>query len=252
VDDRTLATPKYQTASIGVERRLPKAFYLKADYSRRTGANGLVFVPEDQSAVPAAGGSAIYDLRNARRSVYDGLDVSLRHTFAGQYEWFAGYTRSSSRTNAAIDYGLENPVFAPQAPGPYPWDTPNRFHMWGWLPLPNRALPSRLRIVTRNTTAAYLVEYRTGFPFSVVDERSVQIAAPGSRRYPDYFNINLHFERKFQALRCLWAWRFGFNNLTNNGNPNAVNNVQGTPQFLTYGRGQIRAFSVRLRMLGRK
>ena len=43
-----------------------------------------------------------------------------------------------------------------------------------------------------------------------------------------------------------------FNNLTNNGNPNVVNNVAGTPAFLTYGRGQARAFSVRLRLLGRK
>ncbi|MGD0499446.1 MAG: carboxypeptidase regulatory-like domain-containing protein [Bryobacteraceae bacterium] len=252
VNDRSLVTPKYQTASAGVERKLPKAFYLKANYVRRSGSLGLVFVPEDPAAVLAASGSVIYDLRNARRSVYDGLDVSLHRTFAGQYEWFAGYTRSSSRTNAAIDYSLENPVFAPQAPGKYPWDTPNRFHMWGWLPLPNRALPSRLRFATRNTTVVYLVEYRTGFPFSVVDERSFQIGAPGSMRFPDYFNINLQLERKFQALRYLWAWRFGFDNLTNNGNPNTVNNVVGTPQFLTYGRGQVRAFAVRLRMLGRK
>ena len=77
-------------------------------------------------------------------------------------------------------------------------------------------------------------------------------ASPNSRRMPDYFNINLHLERQFRALHYLWAWRFGFNNLTNNGNPNTVNNVAGTPQFLTYGRGQARAFSVRLRFLGRK
>ncbi len=44
----------------------------------------------------------------------------------------------------------------------------------------------------------------------------------------------------------------GVNNLTNNGNPNVVDNVYGTPAFLTYGRGQTRAFTMRLRMLGRK
>ena len=42
------------------------------------------------------------------------------------------------------------------------------------------------------------------------------------------------------------------NNITNNGNPNAVNNVLGSPQFLTYARGQARAFNVRLKLLGRK
>jgi hypothetical protein len=124
--------------------------------------------------------------------------------------------------------------------------------MWGWAPLPVRLLPHALQFLTRETSAAYLVEYRTGFPFSVIDEQCFLIGRPNSARYPDYFNINLHLERKFHVMHYLWAWRFGFNNLTNNGNPNVVNNVFGTRQFLTYGRGQARAFSVRLRLLGRK
>ena len=124
--------------------------------------------------------------------------------------------------------------------------------MWGWVPLPNRFLPERLQFLTRHTSAAYLVEYRTGFPFQVVDEEGMMVGRPNSERLPNYFNINLHLEREFRALHYLWAWRFGFNNLTNNGNPNVVNNIIGTPQFLTYGRGQSRAFSVRLRLLGRK
>ena len=35
-------------------------------------------------------------------------------------------------------------------------------------------------------------------------------------------------------------------------NANVVNNVQGTSHFLKYGGGQARAFSVRLRLVGRK
>jgi len=257
VNDSSLQTPRFRTASAGVERKLPFDFYLKAEYTRRDGDRGFTFAPlAGEPPVPPLGGplpnGMIYNLVNTRRDVYDAFDAGVRRTFAGKYEWFAGYTRSSSRTNQAVNYSLENPIFAAQAPGPFPWDAPNRFHMWGWLPLPNRRLPSVLRFITRNTTAAYLVEYRTGFPFSVVDERGFQVGAPGSMRLPDYFNINLHLERKFQAFHYLWAWRFGYNNLTNNGNPNTVNNVIGTPQFLTYGRGQVRAFSVRLRMLGRK
>jgi hypothetical protein len=194
----------------------------------------------------------VYQLLNHRHDRYDAADFSVRRTFAGQFEWFAGYTRSSSRSNAAVDYSIENPIFAQQMPGPFPWDTPNRFHMWGWAPLPKRLLPLKLQFLTRNTTAAYLLEYRTGFPFSVVSEEGIMVGRPNGTRYPNYFNINLHFERKFRALHYLWAWRFGYNNLTGGLNPNVVNNVQGTPQFLTYGRGQARAFSVRLRLLGRK
>jgi hypothetical protein len=137
-------------------------------------------------------------------------------------------------------------------PGPFAWNTPNRFHVWGWAPLPRNFLPGRLGFLARNTTAAYLVEYRTGFPFSVVDEQGFMVGQPNSRRFPDYFDINLSLERKFGAIHYLWAWRLALDNVTNNGNPNVVNNVIGTPQFLTYGRGQARALSVRLRFLGRK
>ena len=102
------------------------------------------------------------------------------------------------------------------------------------------------------TKRAYLVEYRTGFPFSVVNEEGWLMGRANSHRYPGYFNINLHFERRFRALHYLWAWRFGINNLTNNGNPNAVNNNIDSPAYLAYGRGQARAVSVRLRFIGKR
>ncbi len=240
VNDRSLVAPYSRILSFAVERKLFGGWYWKSSYTRRVGNHGLAFVPQGQD------GQLNLLLENARRDRYNAFDVSVRHTFASKYEWFAGYTRSSATSSAAMDYSLENPVFGPQQPGPYAWDTPHRFHTWGWAPLP------KLRWLTRNTTAGYLVEYRTGFPFSVVDEQSRLVGLPDSRRFPGYFDINLHFEREFRALHYLWAWRFGFNNLTNNGNPNVVNNVLGSPQFLSYGRGQARAFSVRLRLLGKK
>lgn len=252
VNDRALRAPFSRTASVAIERRLPGGLYLRSGLMQRTGHRGLTFMPRTRLLAPMPETAASYELMNARRPRYRAFEISLRRTFAARYEWFVAYTRSSSRSNAAVDYSLENPVFADQTPGPFPWDTPHRVNMWGWAPLPNRLLPKFLRFTTRNTTAAYLVEYRTGFPFDVMNEEGFLVGAPGSRRFPHYFNINLHLERQFRALHYLWAWRFGFNNLTNNDNPNAVRNVIDTPQFLTYGRGQTRAFTVRLRLLGRK
>jgi hypothetical protein len=252
VDQRTLRTPYYRTASISVERKLPFEFYVKSGYMHRAGANGLAFDPLVPETPPLFYNGAIYTLRNTRRDRYDAFDFSLHRTFAGKYEWFAGYTRSDSRTNTAVDYSLENPIFALQMPGPMAWDAPNRLHMWGWAPVPSTVLPRALRFASRDLTAAYLVEYRTGFPFSVVDQQGFLVGRPNGVRYPDYFSANLHLEKQFRAMHYLWAWRFGVDNLTNNGNPNTVNNVLGTPDFRTYGRGQARAFSVRLRFLGRR
>jgi hypothetical protein len=248
VDDHALRAPMYGVASISVERKIPFALFLRSGYMHRSGDRGFAFAPSATPGLP----DAIYVLRNSRRERYDAAEISVRRTFAGGFEWVAGYTRSAARSNAAVDFSLENPIFANQAPGPQPWDTPNRVHTWGWAPVPAHLLPARLRWAARSTTLSYLVEYRTGFPFGVVSEEGVLLGHPNSLRLPNYFNVNLALERQFHALHWLWAWRFGFNNLTNNGNPNVVNNVAGTPAFLTYGRGQARAFAVRLRFLGRK
>ena len=251
-DQAALRAPFSRTASFSVERELPHAYYLKAGYTHRTGDRGFMFLPGEPITSPALLTNVNYILVNSRHELYDAFDISLRHSFAGRFEWFLGYTRSAARSNGAVQYSLENPVFGPQMAGPFPWDTPNRVHMWGWAPLPNRVLPAWLRFATRNTTAGYLVEYRTGFPFSVTDQDGFMLGPPDSYRFPYYFDLNLHFERQFRALHYLWAWRCGFNNITNNGNPNVVNSIYGTPEFLTYGRGQPRAFAVRLRLLGRK
>ncbi len=252
VNDRNLLAPFVRTSSFSVEQKLPHEFYLRSGFIHRAGVHGLTFEPPALAVASGFEQGAVFQLSNARRDWYNAVDVSLRHTFAAKFEWFAGYTRSSAHSNAAVEYSLQNPVFGPQGPGPYPWDTTNRFHTWGWVPLPSHMLPGRLQFLIRNTSVQYLAEYRTGFPFSTVDEEGFMVGAPNSLRMPYYFNINLAFERQFRALHYLWAWRFGFNNLTNNENPNVVNNVIGTPQFLTYGRGQARAFNVRLRLLGRK
>jgi hypothetical protein len=247
-----LKTPYFHTASVSVERKIPGDLYLRTGFMVRSGSRGFAFVPTVPMGPDFLSDGAIFRLANSRHDRYHAFEISVRRTFAARYEWFAGYTRSSSRTNTAVDYSLEEPIFAPQSPGPYPWDTPHRFHTWGWAPLPNRVLPSFARFLTRNSTLQYLVEWRTGFPFGVVNEDGFLVGQPNSMRYPTYFNINLHIEREFHVLHYLWAWRFGFNNLTNNLNPNVVSNVIGTPQFLTYARGQGRAFSVRLRLLGRR
>jgi hypothetical protein len=247
LDERELRVPRYRSLSFSAERKLPFEFYGRAGYTQRTGDRSFTFVnPADSPEAPG-----YFFLRNCRNDSYRAFELALRRTF-GRFEWSAGYTRSSARTDAVVDYSLENPIFGPQAPGPFPWDAPHRFLMWGWAPVPKNVLPRWLAGIVRETDAVYLVERRSGFPFSAVNEEGFLAGPPNSLRLPSYLSVNLHFERKFRALHYLWAWRFGFNNITNNGNPNTVNNNIDSPAFLAYGRGQSRAFTVRLRLVGRR
>ncbi|MSV28533.1 MAG: TonB-dependent receptor [Bryobacterales bacterium] len=247
-DEQSLRLPRYQAVSLSVERKLPLDFYGKAGYGSRKGRRGFTFTEfTGISDFPFAAPAAIeYRLRNTRNDRYDAIELTAKRTFGGRFQWVGGYTRSSARSNAAVDYSLEDPIFATQTPGPYSWDAPNRFLTWGWAPL-----PQTVRLF-RKTEVAYLAEYRTGFPFTVVNEEGSLVGRPNQVRFPAYFNVNLHFERKFRVMQTTWAWRFGINNLTNNGNPNVVNNNVDSSSYLVYGRGQQRAVNVRLRFLGRR
>ncbi len=248
-EEATLRVARARVYSLSLERALPWGFQGKAAYLRRTGWHGLTY-----DELPGGGAAATLDyaLASRRQDRYDAFELSTRRSFAGRYEWFVSYTYSRARSNAIVDYQVENPVFGPQAGGPLNWDAPHRLVSWGWAPVPAPRRVPLVRSALRQLTVSYLFEAHTGFPFSVVNQENYLVGPPNQRRLPDYVNLNLHFEKKFGFWRYQWAWRFGLNNVTNHGNPNVVNNNIDSPSFLAYGRGQRRAFNARLRYLGRR
>jgi hypothetical protein len=242
LDERSLRAPRYRNFSLGFERALGGGFYGRLNYVNRRGRRGFTFLP-----LEAPGGQNRFGLFNSRNDHYDAVDLTVRRTFRNQYEWLAGYTRSSARSDAVMEFSLEDPIFAEQGPGPLRWDSPHRLQTWGWTPLP---FPRRIALL-RKLTLAYWLERRSGFPFRVVNEEAQLVGKPNSRRFPAFFSLNLHLERRFTFFHHEWAWRFGFNNITNHRNPNVVNNNVDSPSFLTFAGGQKRALTVRLRFLGK-
>jgi hypothetical protein len=97
-----------------------------------------------------------------------------------------------------------------------------------------------------------MLEWRSGFPFSVEDEDGQIIGAVNSRRFPDFFELNTHLERRFNLGGYRWALRGGVNNLTDRLNPTVVNNNISAPNFLQYAGGTSRAFVTRIRWLGKR
>jgi hypothetical protein len=156
------------------------------------------------------------------------------------------YTRSRARTNQALDFNVDNPVLSSQQPGPYPWDTPNRFLSWGYVPF--FTLP-----IFHKFELAYSMEARTGFPFSLLNDQHELIGKPGAQRFPDYVSLNLQLEKKFHLFHNYWALRGGFDNITGRCNPYVVNNViDSSHPNPTFTACQGRAFTSRIRLLGRK
>ncbi len=237
VNERSLRAPRFLNWSIGLERKLPASLYLRVEFVQKRGRHGWTFINRTGADVH---GEHRFALASVRRDRYDALQVTIRRTLRERYKLFASYTRSSARSNAVLDFNLDNPLFSQQMGGRLPWDAPNRFLSWGWLPL------------IKGFELGYTVEWRDGYPFNVVNEDQQLVEPPGSRRFPDYFSLNVHLERRFHLFGFQWALRAGFNNLTDHANPTVVNNNVDSPDFLTFSGLQGRSFTGRIRFLGRK
>jgi hypothetical protein len=236
VDQQQLKLPRFINWSLGVEQKLPAAIYMRIELLQKRGSQGFDFIPLNRPGLA----QSLFELRNERRDRYDSASITLRKALKEGYQLLVSYTRSSARSNAVLDFTLDNPVFSSQAGGPLPWDAPDRLLSWGWMPL------------IKGFDFAYALDWRDGYPFNVVDQEQRLVGAPNGRRFPSYFSLNLHLERHFRLLGLKWAVRAGFNNATNRENPTVVNNNIDSPQFLSFGGTQHRVFTGRIRFLGRK
>ena len=231
----SLYEPRVLNESLALERKLPANIYLKLEYIRKRGVHGFVY---DLTNLSNLNGQ--FALSNTRQDHYDGFQIGARHAFRNGHMIAASYVRSHARSNQVLDFNIDNPQFSPQQPGPYSWDTPNRFLSYGLLPL------------LKGFDLAYSTEVRTGFPFNVVNDQQQVVEAPGSRRFPTWFTLNTHIEKRFHAIGYYWAIRGGFNNVTGRKNWIDVNNDINSPDFLAYSVYNGRAFTGRIRFLGRK
>lgn len=230
-----LQSPRFYTASLGWQQRVESHTYAGIYLLRRIEHDGLAY----QSITPGILGGRFL-LRNGRRDRYRSVDISLRHSFRERAELFADYIRSKADTNQALDYTLINPVFGAQAPGALSWDAPNRFVSWGWTQTPFWHL-----------LLSYFFDYRTGYPFNVVNQQQELVGAPGRMRFPNYCRLDLGFEKQFPFYRHLWAVRLAIINIAGRRNPTAVVNNVDAPNFLAFSGSQGRAFTARLRLVGR-
>jgi len=233
-----LEMPLFLNWSVGLEKKLPAAIYLKAEFLQKRGTRGFVY--------NALGTSTDFFLQNRRNDRYDGFQLTLRHNFRENYTIMGSYTRSSARSNEALDFNVDNPVLSGQQPGPYAWDAPNRFLSWGYLPFFKLPVFHQLEL-------AYSMEARTGYPFNLLNDQQQLLGKPGEQRFPEYFALNIQLEKRFHLLGYYLALRGGFDNITARCDAFVVNNVvDATHPAPTFSACLGRAFTSRIRLLGKK
>jgi hypothetical protein len=133
VIEQSLKMPRFINWSIGVERKLPGDVYLQVNVLQKRGFDGFAYESGADNVVSPGQNSFV--LRQNRRDRYDSFEITARKSVKAGYSLFASYVRSSARSNAVLDFTLNNLIIAQQAGGPLGWDAPNRLLSWGWLPL---------------------------------------------------------------------------------------------------------------------
>jgi hypothetical protein len=234
-----LRQPYYDITSAGWQQRFGKNTIASVELLARNGHRELAF----ETARPGQIGS-VFLLQSTRRDKYRAATISARHTFARGAVLFGSYTRSKANTDQNLDPVLGRLYFAAQQGGPLSWDAPNRFLSWGSIPTHFWGVDF-----------AYFFEYRTGYPFSSINQQQFLQGAPNDRRFPDYASLNISLEKKFRFGKYLFAVRGTMVNVADRKNPDVVvNNIDAVgvnPDYLTFLGGQGRAVTGRLRFLGR-
>jgi outer membrane receptor protein involved in Fe transport len=242
-----LRLPRATNWTASIDHRLTDSITISANYFRRRLDEGFAYIntldpsgPPSELPLPNSAAGGVYRLENLRRDNYDAEGVTVRQKLSAQYEWMASYVHSHAASNAVLDYNSADPLQVGPTLRPVPWDAPNRLLAWAYLPLPwkNWALP-------------VLADARTGFPFSIQHDNGLISGPVDSHRYPLNFDLNIHLERTFTLRGYRFALRGGMNNVTNQKNPTAVNNVIGAASFLQFYGYEGRHFVARVRFFGR-
>ena len=230
------------TGASRLEKKLPAAIYLKAEYLQRRGSRGFVY--DTRNDTPAAiSSSKTPATTTTTHSRSPCAATSAKPT------WLMGsYTRSSAHSNQALDFNVDSPILSSQQPGPYPWDTPNRFLSWGYFPL--------FKLADHPSTRSRLLRRS---PHRIPLQPAQSAAAthqPARRRAISRLRLALISNSKSASIFFGYylAVRGGFDNITGRCDPFVVNNVIDPVSHPepTFSACQGRAFTSRIRLLGRK
>jgi Carboxypeptidase regulatory-like domain len=233
---RGLRQPRYTISSAGWQQKITQSTLWGIELLARNGHHQFAYVDQN----PAQRGG-VFLLQDSRKDRYRAATFSVRHAFSETTEVYVAYTRSRARSNEVLNPSLGSIFFAAQQSAPLAWDAPNRLLAWGWTPAHIWAMQF-----------SYFFEYRRGYPFSMVNLRQELVGAPNSNRFPSYANLNLALEKKFAFRGYLWAVRGEVVNVFSRRNPDTVVSNVDAPNRGMFSGGQGRAFTGRVRFVGRK
>lgn len=236
VENNDFKNPYSVAWSFQVDQELSKRMLLRLGYEERLSRREFILDPEFQGV-----GSDLLVLKNAGRSRYRELQIAARYRLQEKHQLFMAYVRSlaTGDLNDLNTYfgNVRNPVIRSNERSLQPFDAPNRLLFWGDIGLPYQV------------TATPVIDWRTGFPFSLLDEDQNFVGARNrGGRFPDFFSLDLQVTKGLKVPIPSWGMipakfrgkkyggRVGIKlfNITNHWNPRDVQNNLDAGDFGTY------------------
>jgi hypothetical protein len=215
-------TPRSDAWNLQVEQRVMPFFRVRANYTSSHSAGLVTLEPQavEASSLMLMGGG---------RSAYRQFSITGRLEGKKGQQLFLAYTRSRAQgtLNEFSSYlgNFPLPLIRRNVFSNLRGDVPNRFLAWGTV-----SLPGDLQLLP-------ILEYRTGFPYAVVDALGDYVGTPNSdrTRFPNYLAADARILKDIK-VNAKYTLRFsvsGFN-LTNHFNALSVHSNVADPYYGTF------------------
>jgi Carboxypeptidase regulatory-like domain/TonB dependent receptor-like, beta-barrel len=229
-----LETPRSRTLDLAFEYRMSKQWSLHVGGIDRDGSHELIVTPEQTDETAGE-----WLLSSTGRSSYRDVDVGVKFTHGTSADLNVSYARSMARgdLNTLTNFfgAVMWPVIGANAYAPAASDVPNR-------------LLARGRV---NPTPRWLLlgilDWRSGLPYSAVNEMLDFVGPRNSLRFPTYLRLEVGVERrvkvlKFQPWVGIRVW-----NALDSFLPTDVQANLGSPAFGQFYNSEYRQYRIQIR-----
>lgn len=160
------------------------------------------------------------------RSTYREAEMALRRTWGTADQVFLSYTRSSARGSvddfSSLFASADTEILQAAGEARLASDAPNRLLAWSTITLP------------AGFDVSPTVEWRSGFPYSVVDSQRRFLGTPFSSSFPAFFSLDLAVNKALTIKGKKLKLNVQLFNATNHFNPRDVFAVADAPRFRTF------------------
>ena len=220
--DGGLRNPRSTSWSLELDRQIVSNLSLRLAYEQRNTSNDFVVSPLSEGA------TGVLALSNRGADSYREIQVSGRYR-VGDLLLNASYVRSKAfgDLNDLNQFfgNLAQPVIQPDALGRLSFDAPNRFLVWGSVPL-------------CGFTIVPVYDLHTGFPYSIENQFREYVGPRNVDRFPTFSSFDIQVTRRIflhiGGKRIPARVGGGAFNLFNHFDPRDVQNNLASARFGTF------------------